>query len=1096
MILGVVVAAGIGAEPSEAELAASRVTVPTGMVATLWAAEPLLANPVAMAFDEQGRAYIVETTRFKNGVPDTRDHMQWLDEDLACRSVDDRLAMYRRHKYAGFEKYDDQVRQVWDSSGRGRADTSRVFIKGFNQPQDGLAAGVLARKGAVYVTNIPNLYLLKDHNDDGVADEKQILSSGYGVRAQFVGHDLHGLRMGPDGRLYFTIGDRGLNVVTREGKRLWNPDSGAVLRCEPDGRNLEIIHIGLRNPQELAFDDFGNLFTWDNNSDSGDHARWVHVVPGGDSGWRCGFQYGTYYHTPAVKQGNRGPWNSEGIWRLAEENHNAWIVPPLAHFGSGPSGITHYPGVGLPERYQDHFFACDFTSGAVNSAIWSLAVRPKGASFEVVDLHRFVRNMLPTDCEFGPDGALYWCDWVAGWNPPGKGRIFRVTDPAAMTNPAVSEAQRLIRDGFGGKNIDELLKTLSHPHFQVRQESQYEIAVRPYEDVVPRLATLLRSDADVTAKRHAIWALGQIYRAHSADSTKGEPIELVKLINHPDVDLRCQVINALGDCASSAHSSALRKHLRSPEPRVQFAAALALARIAKCSKLSLDADILTFADKVGDDPWLRHAAVMLLACCDPTRVPDKLSKNQRLVFALALRRLGGPVAEQRLKKLLHDPEPNIAIEAARAIYDERMTGALTALATHSSKLEPIAFRVLAANFFVGGPESARRLAAFAAKASEPEYLRATALKLLADWPDPPRRDPITGLALSLPVRDAEEARAALGPVLTDLVRGGDAVRSQAVDCVKRLKVQGVGRVLAKLTSDHEAPDAVRAQALLALHELEAPELDAAVNEALVSAVARLRAAARQVRARREPNTVLAELPSILSDPAASIAEKQMAFGEVARLGESADADRLLAEWLDRLIAGQVMPELRLELLEACEARLSKRVQLHADLRGKLTAYFEQVKSSGKRHSEALAGGDAERGREIFQHNSAVACQRCHKLDGEGGDVGPPVNGLGRDKSREYLLESLVAPNAQIAEGYASVILELSDGRKVSGVLRKKSPEKYVLLSAENKVLEVAAGDVERERTDRSAMPEDAVQKLSRRELRDLVEFLATLQDKK
>ncbi len=241
-----------GAKPvpnTDAQQAAARAQVEGGLKVAVWAAEPLMANPVAFAFDEHGRCFVAETYRHTDGVTDTRGHMYWLDDDLASRSVADRLAMYKKHKYPAYEKYGEQVRLIWDSTGSGHADKSTVFAGPFNRPQDGLAAGVLARKGDVYFTCIPDLYRLKDTKGENRADKVESLASGFGVHVQFIGHDLHGLRMGPDGRLYFSIGDRGLNVTTKEGKHLFNPDSGCVLRCDPDGSNLEIVHVGLRNPQ-------------------------------------------------------------------------------------------------------------------------------------------------------------------------------------------------------------------------------------------------------------------------------------------------------------------------------------------------------------------------------------------------------------------------------------------------------------------------------------------------------------------------------------------------------------------------------------------------------------------------------------------------------------------------------------------------------------------------------------------------------------------------------------------------------------------------------------------------------------------------------
>jgi quinoprotein glucose dehydrogenase len=197
------------------------------------------------------------------------------------------------------------------------------------------------------------------------------------VKTSLSGHDLHGLAHGPDGKVYFSMGDRGYNVTTREGKHLVppiDPGRGAVFRMNPDGSGLEVFAEGLRNPQELAFDDYGNLFTGDNNGDGGDKARIVYVVEGGDSGWAMPYQtlVGDYL---------RGQWNAEKLWHLQHETQPAWIVPPIGHLANGPSGLAYYPGLGLPERFAGRFFLCDYRYQPSKSQIWSFGVEPAGAGF-------------------------------------------------------------------------------------------------------------------------------------------------------------------------------------------------------------------------------------------------------------------------------------------------------------------------------------------------------------------------------------------------------------------------------------------------------------------------------------------------------------------------------------------------------------------------------------------------------------------------------------------------------------------------------------------------------------------------------------------
>ena len=323
----------------EAQLALKHFTLPAGLQAKLWAAEPMLANPVAFDFDEKGRLFVSETHRYHTSVLDIRNYMGMLELDLASRTIEDRSRLI--HKVFGAQAKDfaiesEIVRLVEDTDGDGVADKSSVFADGFNSELDGIASGVLARHGKVWFTNIPSLWLLTEQPN--AKPKREELLRGFGVRFNFTGHDFHGLAIGPDGKLYFSIGDRGTRVEDKDGRLVNVPDDGAVFRSNLDGTGLELVHRGLRNPQELVFDDHGNLFTGDNDSDQGDMERLVHVVEGGDSGWRVGYQF--------APLGKGGPWISESLWKPRFPGRPAYLLPPICNIEDGPSGLTYYPGTG------------------------------------------------------------------------------------------------------------------------------------------------------------------------------------------------------------------------------------------------------------------------------------------------------------------------------------------------------------------------------------------------------------------------------------------------------------------------------------------------------------------------------------------------------------------------------------------------------------------------------------------------------------------------------------------------------------------------------------------------------------------------------
>ena len=146
------------------------------------------------------------------------------------------------------------------------------------------------------------------------------------------------------------------------------------------------------------------------------------------------------------------------------------------------------------------------------------------------------------------------------------------------------------------------------------------------------------------------------------------------------------------------------------------------------------------------------------------------------------------------------------------------------------------------------------------------------------------------------------------------------------------------------------------------------------------------------------------------------------------------------------------------------------------------------------YRETLEGGDAESGRKIFRDKAEASCLKCHKVKGQGGEVGPELAGIGAQKTREYLLESLLLPNKDIAQGFAQVVLLLKSEAVESGRIETETPTEVALLLADGTRKKIAAKDIQARKVGLSPMPEDLVKKLSKRELRDLVEFLASLKD--
>ena len=1058
-----------------------------GLKVELWANEPLLSNPVSFATDERGRWFIAESYRQEGrnvngkpvagGIVDNRGHMNWLDQDIASRSTDARLAMM--HQFfpdpkifaETFEKFEERIVVLEDTKGTGHADKSTIFADGFRDALDGTGAGILARGNEVWWTCIPNLWHFTDSSGSGKADTKEKLLSGFGVKFAFRGHDMHGLRFGPDGKLYWSIGDRGLNVKNKEGKQAEVTETGAILRANPDGTDFEVFATGVRNPQELAFDEFGNLFTGDNNSDSGDKARFAQIVEGGDSGWRMTFQY----------LEDRGPWNRELLWDDKEGRKARYIVPPIANLSNGPSGLTYNPGTGLSAKYARRFYLSDFRGGAGASVVHEIALEPEGAFFKLKERRDFVKGVLTTDVEFGTDGALYVLDWVEGWSGVDKGRIFKFTDPAADTAKQ-AEVKKLLAEGMVARPAAELEKLLAHDDQRIRQAAQFQLATKGDAETFTHAA---KSGPSTLARVHGVWGLGQLAKKQPQVLTT-----VAALMDDKDGEVRAQAARVLGDQRFKGAYDKLVALLKDASPRARFYAGIALGKSGY--KPAVEPLFAMLAENADRDPILRHAGIMGLTGC-----ADVAVLAARTTHASAAVRGAAVVALRRLKNaqvavFLKDADQSVVLEAARAIHDVPIPEAMPALAALLGEKRisdrNILLRAVNAHYRLGQPANAKALATFAADKTANEVGRKEALTALAAWANPNPKDRLLYLWRPLPPRTNADAVAALTPAISAILAGAPgSVQESAALTATKLNLRGGADALLALVANEKAGKAARAEALRALASLKDPRLAQAGKAALTDRDPKLRAEGLKALVAADPVAALSTVGDVLSSGAPA-AEKQ---GAVSALAESRtpEAEKLLAGLMDNLVAGKLAPEVQLDVYEAAKKRpgLAGRIQQWT------TALPKGDDLANYRLS--LAGGDADRGKKIFREHPIAQCFKCHKCEGGDSLVGPDLTKIGATKDREYLLESIVFPNKKIAEGFQIVVLELTDGTTVVGRLLKEDKTQLQVETVDGagkpQAVNVPVKKVKTRTSAPSPMPEIIRDQLTRTELRDVLEYLAT-----